>query len=533
MFRVGRIEVKGTMHGVQVQLVMGDLRTELGMKIQVKQGRLGATTATDLALNVDNVFQADDCDAFDSDVDESPNAQTMFMANLSFADPVYDEAGPSYYSDILSKEENKWQNERPRTCEKKVKIAPHDYSKENNLATFTPQKQLTPEQIFWSKDLLKMKEKALKEQTIASRPIKVLTLYPPNTPATLVPRVLPTKSQVKINIFALTQLFLDFKKTCRMRITPTRLIEGERGFEQTKECYLTEIIPFFKTLKDHFEGIQKALTKEIKEMKEIFKKLKVKVDQHVVHRKHDEIEFSYMYEALNAAQKCIAELESKSSNLQNKIHNDDHDVMVKHFSKLEVEHLNLQLKYQHLKESFEDKKSVTSSDAPTFDLVFVIGQLKDQVQSRGNTIRELREKVSRLTKKHSITDPSHDLKALDPSHALHDLNEHWRAKNEKVKRHYKELYDSIKIMRAKTIDKTNSLITEVPNLKAQITENHKSNCVTMPAVKPKVLAPGMYVIDVEPIPPRNRNNSEVYLDYLKHLKESVATLHEIVEEARV
>ncbi|GJW33994.1 hypothetical protein Tco_0054026 [Tanacetum coccineum] len=48
----------------------------------------------DLALNVDNVFQADDCDAFDSDVDEAPTAQTMFMANLSSADPVYDEAGP-------------------------------------------------------------------------------------------------------------------------------------------------------------------------------------------------------------------------------------------------------------------------------------------------------------------------------------------------------------------------------------------------------------------------------------------------------
>ncbi|GJX21373.1 hypothetical protein Tco_0224050 [Tanacetum coccineum] len=45
---------------------------------------------------------ADDCDAFDSDVDEAPTAQTMFMANLSSADPVYDEAGPSYDSDILS-----------------------------------------------------------------------------------------------------------------------------------------------------------------------------------------------------------------------------------------------------------------------------------------------------------------------------------------------------------------------------------------------------------------------------------------------
>ncbi|GJX72620.1 integrase, catalytic region, zinc finger, CCHC-type containing protein [Tanacetum coccineum] len=102
-------------------------------RIEVKQDRLSATTATnevaldeeqllflaggqdnavdedvdeqpvhDLALNVDNVFQADDCDAFDCDVDEAPTAQTMFMANLSSADPDYDEASPSYDSDILS-----------------------------------------------------------------------------------------------------------------------------------------------------------------------------------------------------------------------------------------------------------------------------------------------------------------------------------------------------------------------------------------------------------------------------------------------
>nr|GFA84407.1 hypothetical protein [Tanacetum cinerariifolium] len=56
----------------------------------------------DLALNVDNVFQAEDCDAFDSNVDETPTAQTMFMANLSSAGPITDEAGPSYDSDILS-----------------------------------------------------------------------------------------------------------------------------------------------------------------------------------------------------------------------------------------------------------------------------------------------------------------------------------------------------------------------------------------------------------------------------------------------
>nr|GEX01697.1 hypothetical protein [Tanacetum cinerariifolium] len=56
----------------------------------------------DLALNVDNVFQADDCDAFDSDVDEAPTTQTMFMENLSSAYHVCDESSMSYDLNILS-----------------------------------------------------------------------------------------------------------------------------------------------------------------------------------------------------------------------------------------------------------------------------------------------------------------------------------------------------------------------------------------------------------------------------------------------
>ncbi|GKB08878.1 retrovirus-related pol polyprotein from transposon TNT 1-94, partial [Tanacetum coccineum] len=69
------------------------------------------------------------------------------------------------------------------------------------------------------------------------------------------------------------------------------------------------------------------------------------------------------------------------------------------------------------------------------------------------------------------------------------------------------------------------------SLKVQI--QNKISCVNKDHVKPKVLAPGKYAIDVEPIPSRNRNNREVYLVYLKHLKESVGTLREIIEEAKV
>nr|GFB63195.1 hypothetical protein [Tanacetum cinerariifolium] len=195
----------------------------------------------------------------------------------------------------------------PECVARKVKIAPRDYSKENLLATFTPQKQLTPEQIFWSNDLMKLKFEALKERTKVSRPIKAFTVYPPNTPVTLVLKVLLTTSQVKIYIFTLIQLFLEFDKTCKKRITPTAITDGERGFEQTKACYLQDVIPFFKTLNDNFEGIQKALTKEVKEIKDVFEELEAQVAQYAVDRKHDAIELKNLLIANdNLINECLS-----------------------------------------------------------------------------------------------------------------------------------------------------------------------------------------------------------------------------------
>ncbi|GJS75022.1 hypothetical protein Tco_0724903, partial [Tanacetum coccineum] len=56
----------------------------------------------DLALNEDNIFQADECDAFDSDLDDEPTAQSIFIANLSSAGLANPQAGLSNAS-ILSK----------------------------------------------------------------------------------------------------------------------------------------------------------------------------------------------------------------------------------------------------------------------------------------------------------------------------------------------------------------------------------------------------------------------------------------------
>nr|GEU81938.1 retrovirus-related Pol polyprotein from transposon TNT 1-94 [Tanacetum cinerariifolium] len=113
----------------------------------------------------------------------------------------------------------------------------------------------------------------------------------------------------------------------------------------------------------------------------------------------------------------------------------------------------------------------------------------------------------------------------------------------------KELH-SVKMQINSTINHNKSMVKEVMSLKKEFKQkekeildmkalkekvqiNEKMKCVTMDFVKPKVLAPGMYAIDVEPIPLRYRNNREDHLDYLKHLKESVETLRKIVKEARV
>ncbi|GKD36574.1 hypothetical protein Tco_1252083, partial [Tanacetum coccineum] len=202
----------------------------------------------------------------------------------------------------------------PECVTHKVKIAPPDYSKDNYLATFIPHNQLTPEQIFWSQDLIKMKEEALKKQTTTSRPIKALTVYPPNTPAMLVPRVLPIKT----------------------------------------------------------------LTKEIKEMKDIFEELEAEVDQNVVNKKHDEIEWKNL---LIANDNLIADCLSKevfyiatNSELTvsrfTKMH-ETHTIVQTRCLEFEAELSKIRdkLKYQNLKESFRNNPSPLARDTPDFDSV--------------------------------------------------------------------------------------------------------------------------------------------------------------------
>ncbi|GJX26768.1 hypothetical protein Tco_0233064 [Tanacetum coccineum] len=215
-----------------------------------------------------------------------------------------------------------------------------------------------------------------------------------------------------------------------------------------------------------------ALVKEVKEMKEIFKQMEAEVEQNAVDKQCAKIErknllienenliadclsnellysvmndvntvsrFSELHDAYTVGQSRCLELEAEISKLKHKIEKDDHSEMIKHFSNHEINHLNLQLKYQNLKERFGNNKSQTVQDAPEFDSLFEINKMKASLQGKDNAIRKLKEQISQMNERRSEANITLDFKALDSQNieltehviALKEQNEHFRAENKK------------------------------------------------------------------------------------------------------
>nr|GEU83222.1 retrovirus-related Pol polyprotein from transposon TNT 1-94 [Tanacetum cinerariifolium] len=229
--------------------------------------------------------------------------------------------------------------------------------------------------------------------------------------------------------------------------------------------------------------------------------------------------------------RCLA-LEVELANLRDTNNHANQKELINHFSKLEVNHLNLQLKYQNLKDNIGNNPPTLDKDTPDFDSVFVIGKMQASLQGKDNVIRQLKKQLSQLQVTRSDTDHtpkvqttySQITKLTGRVTYLQAQNDLFRDENDKIKQHYKELYDSIKITRAKHIEQVTKLIAKNVNLKSSVSKD---------PIKPQVLVRAQHAIDVEPIFLRLRNNRDAHLDYLRHLKESIETIRNIVEEAKV
>nr|GEV37257.1 hypothetical protein [Tanacetum cinerariifolium] len=135
------------------------------------------------------------------------------------------------------------------------------------------------------------------------------------------------------------------------------------------------------------EGIQKALNKEVKEMKDVFEELESELNV---------ARFTEMHVANTTAEaRCLA-LEAELATLRDKSHQENQGELIKHFSKLEVDHINLQLKYQNLKDSIGNNLPTQDKDTPDLDSVFVIGKMQASLQGKDNAIHQLKKQLSKL-----------------------------------------------------------------------------------------------------------------------------------------
>ncbi|GJY95805.1 hypothetical protein Tco_0512166 [Tanacetum coccineum] len=142
-------------------------------------------------------------------------------------------------------------------------------------------------------------------------------------------------------------------------------------------------------------------------MKEFFEELEVEVDQHVVDRKHDEIERKNL---LIANDNLIADCLFKDV-----FHvATNSELNVSSFTEMHHAHTNLKARCLELEvelsnlQSFRNNTSPPTRDVPDFDSVFVIEKMKASIQGKDNAIKKLRMQISQLNETRSEADRTLD-----------------------------------------------------------------------------------------------------------------------------
>ncbi|GJZ04514.1 retrovirus-related pol polyprotein from transposon TNT 1-94 [Tanacetum coccineum] len=538
----------------------------------------GLVTQTIITNNA--TYQVDDLDTYDSDCDDFSTAKAVLMANLaSYGSNVLSEIRPTLYDgSVIAKETNVisitdseetlmleeesrskmlLKQSDPKVLEKKVNIKPINYAELNRLSEefgkrFVPQQELSNEQVFQLQNSHPNTDKS------ASSLVKIE-----------VPQELPMVSQVNTSLKKLKYHLGQFDNVVKKRITLDALTEREWGFEHTKAVFLKEIIPFVKTLKDIFNVFDKDLLNEVTEVQTVFNQMEAastvsyivnivvnsSLDINTYVNVNSSVSMNDSVNYVEMCNKCL-ELEPELIKQHNMVEKDEYKKLSKSFFKLEQHCISLELAMQLNKEISQKNNTYVNQTEPSFDQLFELNNLKAELQAKDTTIEKLKANIKRLNKTSTTNSVKKD---IDEIETINIELEHRVAKliaeNEHLKQTYKQLYDSIKPSRVRSKEHAESLVNqlnqksvEITDLNAQLQEKvfvittlkndlrkfkgkdivdnvaQVSNATT--------IAPGMYKLDPVTLAPKDKNNRETHIYYLKHTMEQAAILREIVEQAK-
>nr|GEW11742.1 hypothetical protein [Tanacetum cinerariifolium] len=234
--------------------------------------------------------------AYDSDCDEINSIKIALMTNLSHygSDNLAESLEIDNLKHTLSKHlkekeslkqmvtllKNDFQKEESKNIDRelalekqKVNTKPVDYAALNQLSQdfetlFVPQTELSAEQAFWSQNSRNYEESNLSLSTTIVE----------------VPKELPKVSMVNLSLKKLKFRLVSFDVVVKERNTATAITKGTWGFEHTKACFMDEIIPFVKALKDLFNSFDQFLIDELTEVQNVFNQMEEAVEQHCVEK---------------------------------------------------------------------------------------------------------------------------------------------------------------------------------------------------------------------------------------------------------
>nr|GFA81528.1 hypothetical protein [Tanacetum cinerariifolium] len=85
-----------------------------------------------------------------------------------------------------------------------------------------------------------------------------------------VPKELPKVSMANSSLKKLKFHLASFDVVVKERTTATAITKGTWGFKHIKACFMNEIIPFVKALKDLFNSFDQFLIDELSEVQNVF-----------------------------------------------------------------------------------------------------------------------------------------------------------------------------------------------------------------------------------------------------------------------
>nr|GEY57681.1 hypothetical protein [Tanacetum cinerariifolium] len=459
----------------------------------------------DLALNMDNVFQADDYNAFDSDMDEAPTAQTMFMDNLSSVDPVINEAGPSYDSDILSEvpDHKLYQDVACAHHEGHVTydsvqldhvinshvdytidsnmILYDQYVKDNEVPVVHSDASFVPTDAFMMiyNDMCKSHNQSVSNpsrNTVVKNSLTVelatykehVELYEQRAKFELTKREQKINKQLRLVISdrnfkeeTLKRELHSIKLQLASTINHNKSIVEEvsflkKDFKQKENKYLEDFLDM-KSLK---EKVEDKLIKQDQSLQTVNMLCRPRphyneLNKPALYNGHEIIKDNHTPAIVHNAEDTleIAKITRKKMNAKM---NDP-----KLFSMATNSELNVaRITEMHV--------ANTSVEAHFLALEAELANLRDK--SHHENQEELINHFSKLE-----TTDSQITKLTDQVTNLQAQNDLFRAENDKIKQHYKEVYDSIKITRAKHIEQVTNLTTENVNLKSSVRVNSCPN----------------------------------------------------------